>query len=248
LVKLPGIEMNLFLPLLFLFQPGPDGFQKDLLTSTPDFGKKTENQLVYKTRTNVYYPSILFRFSMIDFDFTHFNDLPQNTVGQQFKSVIPSVGASYEFPIKFRKGSSFDNYIELNYLIPQTLKNGGSMEENLKGGTASIACGRDLVSQDKRFDLIVAMGLTGGLLHCGVINYINNYGGYTYNQYYFGPQLSVFPKLIIKQFLIGARGAYRIDLLKRAWTGDTGAGGIPPAICNGWTAELVIGIQLGVYY
>jgi hypothetical protein len=248
LTKTQGIEMNLFLPFLFLFQLGSDGSQKDLLTGTPDFGKKTENQLVYKTRTNVYYPSILFRFSVVDFDFTHFNDLAQNVTGQQFKSVIPSVGASYEFPIKFRKGSSFDNYIELNYLLPQTCKNGGYTEVNLKGGTASIGCGRDLVSQDKRFDLIVAMGLTGGFLHCGQINYIFNYAGYTYNQYFFGPQLSVFPKLIIGQFLIGARGAYRLDLLKRPWTGDTGADKIAPAICTGWTAELVIGIQLGAYY
>jgi len=239
--------MNLFLSLLFLIPSGPSGLQPAHSDSLTGFVNKTEKVLVYKTRTNTYYPAIMLRLGVVDFDFQSFNNAPLSLTGQTFRSVMPYAGLSYEFPIKLRSGTSFDNYVEFNYFIPQDLTQGGSYEATLKGYSASIACGRDLISQNKKSDIIVAMGLTGGLLHYGAINYITNYAGYTYNQTYFGPQMTVFPRFIFKQLIIGLRGSYRLDLLKRNWSGDTGASQLPPAVCTGWTAELVIGVQLGKY-
>jgi hypothetical protein len=255
--------MKRIVPFLFLTTCLSAAEKPDLASRIPGFGcsdstsfegnktvahKLDKNVFVYKTRTNTYFPSVLFRIGMMDFDFQQFNYHVQSFMGQQFASVIPYAGMSYEFPIKMRKGGSFDNYIELNFLLPQALKEQRLLEADLSDISASIATGRDVAPTNKKFDLVIAIGLTGGRLHYGEINYTYNYAGYTYNQFYFGPQLSVMPKFIFGQLVIGARGSYRIDLLHQNWSGDPGADVIGPATASGWTAEVVIGIQLGTYY
>ncbi|MFI5151310.1 MAG: hypothetical protein ACHQRM_16380 [Bacteroidia bacterium] len=249
-----------FLLIPFLAQASR---QPDLASRLPAFGQPetliqapaqtyspgfNQDNLMYKTRTNTYYPSILLRVGMIDFDMQHFNEHVSAFINTKFMDIIPYAGLSYEFPIKLRKGGSFDNYIELNAFYPQKLMQGKVLEANLNGFSGTIACGRDVAPTNTHFDMVFAIGLTGGMVHYGEINYNVNYAGYAYSQYYFGPMFMVQPKWIIGQMVIGLRGSYRLDLLNQNWAGDTGADLIPPVVANGWTAELIIGVQLGAYY
>jgi hypothetical protein len=258
--------MKLFLPLVLLSSFLQASVMPDLASRIPAFGQpesgilftptrsipavaeSNQDNLAYKTRTNTYYPSVLLRIGVVDFDFGHFNQHVLNFINQQFKDVIPYAGLSYEFPIKLRKGGSFDNYIEFNYFLPQDLKQQRLFESSLTGLSGTIATGRDVAPTNTQFDMVFAIGLTGGRLHYVETNYINNYAGYAYAQYYFGPMFMIQPKFIFGQFVIGARGSYRIDILNQKWSGDYGADQIPPAGASGWTAELIIGVQLGAYY
>jgi hypothetical protein len=250
--------LSLLLLPAFMQASGPDLASRLPAFGLPDNNLQTtllppsttfnQDNFIYKTRTNTYYPSALLRIGMIDFDMQHFNEHVAGFINQKFMDVIPYLGLSYEFPIKLRKGGSFDNYIEFNYFYPQDLKQGRSMETTLKGLSATIITGRDVAPTNTKFDCVFGIGVTGGLLHYGEINYNINYAGYAYSQYYFGPMFMVEPKWIFGQLVLGLRGSYRLDLLGQNWAGDVGAAQLPPITATGWTAELIIGVQLGAYY
>jgi hypothetical protein len=209
-----------------------------------------EKKLLYKTSSTTYYPNIVARFGLLSTDLMLFNQNIKGEFGRSFNYNIPFGGISYYFPVKIRKIGSFDVNVDYSYFLHQDLKNTNLQEGELWGFAAGFGVGRDVFPSNKHFDLIISSGIQFGRLRYRFSNY-SAYGGSGANDIndkkFLCPQLTLYPRWVKGYVVFGFRASYKLDLLANVWEGTPSSAQLGTSSATGWTAEIVIGMQLGIY-
>ncbi|HEV7229930.1 MAG TPA: hypothetical protein VGO45_01300 [Bacteroidia bacterium] len=209
-----------------------------------------ERELLYKTSSTTYYPNIVARFGLLSTDLMLFNQNIQAEFGRSFNYNIPFGGISYYFPVKIRKIGSFDVNVDYSYFLHQDLKNTNLQEGELWGFAAGFGVGRDVFPSNKHFDLIISSGIQFGRLRYRFSNYATYAGSGTNDintKNFLCPQLTIYPRWVRGYLVIGFRASYKLDLLANTWEGTPISAQLGTSSATGWTAEAVIGMQLGIY-
>jgi hypothetical protein len=198
--------------------------------------------LLYKTGASSYYSSLLLRFGFMSCDFTGLNS-GSTYSGKAFSDMPLFGGVSFTLPLQVRKVGAFDICAEYNFIMPQTLTYATNVSNRLSGFTGAIGIGTDVFPKNTGFDLIISAGLWGGRFK---LKDLAGSAERDYTKNMFGPQILVYPRLVLKAISIGLRASYRFDFLSPNFIASDSNPVVPgPVIARGYSIEAVIGIILG---
>ena len=183
----------------------------------------------------------------MDVDIDKLNAHYQAAFNQVYSYNPLTIGLTYEYPIRIRKGGSYDSNVDLTYLVPQDLKVGNLEEAVFQGFSFGLGIGRDVFPGNRHFDMIVSSGFQTGFLRVRYTDYTKFGVDDIARKPFFAPQLTIYPKLILGYLVVGLRASYRYDFLNGSWGTTPIAQSYGVGYATGYTLEGVIGVQLGIY-